>query len=77
MSQKAERMKKMRDDDAIGYHYALKKLKSVGEEILAVLSLFPEDASTSEGARAEAESYRPGYGNRQVLESTIESRLSA
>ena len=56
MTQKAERLKKMRDDDAVGYHDALKKLKAVGEEVSTVLSLFSEDASSSEGAPAEVES---------------------
>ena len=44
MTQKAEQMKKMRDDDAVGYHDALVKLKAVGEEVLEVLRLFPGQA---------------------------------
>ena len=55
MTQKAERMKKMRDDDTVGYRDALAKLKSVGE-VSVVLSIFPEDAFTTEGALAEEES---------------------
>ena len=48
-------MKKMHDDDAVCYRDALAKLKSVGEEVSAVLSLFPEDTPTTEGAPAEEE----------------------
>ena len=43
----------MRDDDAVCYRDALAKLKSVGEEISEVLRLFPEDASTIDGALAK------------------------
>ena len=54
-TQKAERMKKMRDDDATCYHDTLKKLKAVGDEVSAMLNLFPEDASSLEVAPVEAE----------------------
>ena len=55
MTQKAEQMKKMRDDDAVCYRDALAKLKSVGEEVLEVLRLFLEDAPTTQGAPAKDE----------------------
>ena len=53
MTNKAEQMKKMRDDDAVGYPNALAKLKSVGEEISEVLKLFPKDGSAIGSALAE------------------------
>ena len=41
MTQQANRMRKMRDDDAICYAQTLTKLKDLGEEISEVLKLFP------------------------------------
>ena len=54
-TQKAERMKKMHDDDAVCYHDARKKLKAVRDKVSAVLNLFLEDDSSSEVTPAEAE----------------------
>ena len=56
MTQKAERMKKMHDDDAIGYHDVLQKLKTIGEEVTTVLNMFPEEASATEDTPTEEES---------------------
>ena len=52
----------MRDDDAICYHDTLKKLKAVGDEVSAVLNMFPEDGSSSEVTPDEAES--SGFAGR-------------
>ena len=56
MTQKAERMKKMRDDDAVGYRDVLQRLKTIGEEVSIVLSMFSEEVSASDSAPAEVES---------------------
>ena len=48
----AERIRKMRDDDAVCFAQALTKLKDVGEEISEVIKLFPEDAPTIACAEA-------------------------
>ena len=46
MTQQADHMRRMQDDDAVCYAQMLVKLKHVGEEISEVLKLFPEDAPT-------------------------------
>ena len=55
-NQRTERMKKMRDDDAVCYVDCLKQLKAVGEASTAVLSIFPADDSTSKITPDAAES---------------------